>query len=128
MFRLIKIVSARINQAEPVKLPASAAGYTIGEALVMVGGKLTICPASEKPTYISCEEKTLAEDGCLCAYAVSPAQIFECPVQGDASALVLGDKVALTADAAAVNADASGKATICDLAYADKGLVCVTFD
>jgi hypothetical protein len=30
MFRLIKIVSARINQAEPVKLPASAAGYTIG--------------------------------------------------------------------------------------------------
>ena len=129
MFRLIKILSGRTGQAEPEKLPATAAEYTIGEALVLENGVLVACPANGKPTYLSCEEKEITEDGApLSVYLISPAMVLECPVVGDASALVLGKKVALSADAKGINAAATGSATIYDLAYADKGLVSVIFD
>lgn len=128
MFRLIKILSGRTNQAEPQMLPATAAEYTIGEALVLENGSLVACPASGKPTYLSCEEKTIAEDGApLSVYLISPAMVLECPVVGDVSTLVVGKKVAISADAKGINAAASGSATIYDLAYADKGIVSVIF-
>ncbi len=127
MFRLLKIKNGRINQGEPVKLPANAEKYSIGMALVLEDGALTPCAPNVKPTYICCEMRDSELAYPITAYPVSPDMAFECEVVGDASALNLGDKVALTADACGVNAAASGPATILDLSYIDKGKATVHF-
>ncbi len=122
MFRLVKILNGRTNQAEPVKLATTASeSYSVGEALVLSGGALTKCGATEKPTYIAAADYTApaAEQAPLTAYPVSDGMIFECPVGAAPTSLHIGDKVTLATDGQGVTATtASGVATVWDLAGA----------
>ncbi len=131
MFRLVKILNGRGNQAEPCFLPSTASvTYTLGEALTLTAGALTKCAASAKPTHIAAEDYTApaTDPRPICVYAVSPAMVFECPVTADPASLTVGSKVTLSADAAGVTATTtSGVATIidtcCATAIGDKMLV-----
>ena len=83
MFRLVKILGGRTNQAEPVFLSATAGeAYEMGEALTLARGTLTKCPAGEAPAFIcgvDCPEA--GEEGrLLVVYPVAHDMIFECPV------------------------------------------------
>lgn len=124
MFRLVKILGGRINQAEPVFLSATAGeAYQIGEALTLVGGALTKCPATVAPAFIcgmDCAAAT-EEGRLLVVYPVAHDMIFECPVTASPVSLAEGDQVTLSEDAMGVTATtAGGVATLWNLAGADE--------
>ncbi len=118
MFRLVKILNGRTNQAEPCFLPTTASEtYEVGEALTLSGGAFTKCGATTRPTHIAMEDYAAPATGArpLYSYAISPAMIFECPVTTSPASLKIGQKVTLADTAAAVTATtASGVATIID--------------
>lgn len=119
MFRLIKIINGRTNQAEPVKLGTTAStAYTLGEALVLADGAAVKCGATEKPTHIAAQDHTApaAGGGYLTAYPITAEMIFEVPIAAAPTALKRGSRVTLTADATGVTATTTaGVATIVDL-------------
>lgn len=128
MFRLIRIRAGRINHAEPVCLPCDGKRHAYGEALTLKEGKLCLCPTNEKPSYIAAEVYAGGDVGEeLMAYPITPEMEFDTPCEGGATSLILGQKVALTEDGMAVDATASGAATVLSLAYADEGIVTVAF-
>ncbi len=118
MFRLVKILNGRGNQAEPCFLASTASvTYTLGEALTLSAGALVKCGATAKPTHIAAEDYTspATDNRPLYVYPVSPAMVFECPVTASPASLKAGDRVTLAADATGVTATtASGVATIVD--------------
>ena len=127
MFRLVKILNGRTNQAEPM-LFATTAGesYALGEALCLSDGALTKCGESQAPTYIAICDMVTDTPQALPVYPVSQGMVFECPVSGDTTALCVGDSVTLTPDALGITATAGGKATILSQVDQD-GYVLVTF-
>ncbi len=120
MFRLIKILSGRTGAAEPQVLPAAAGTYRLGCALILKSGKLQNPTATEQPTHISAQNRTVTEGGTIAACPVSREMIFETRVSASPSALVPGDRLTLSlgsdgcADGVTATT-ASGVATVYDL-------------
>ena len=130
MFRLVKILNGRINQGEPVRLPSTAGEtYTLGEALVLDGGKLTKCGATATPTHLCCEDyKAPASDNRdIVAEPISAEMIFEVAFSASPASVNVGDKVTLDGGVKVTATTASGVATIFDkcgaTAVGDKCLV-----
>jgi hypothetical protein len=114
MFRLVKILNGRTNQAEPIFLPMiQNEEYQLGEALSLVNEGLTKCKYDKTPTHIAvCDGWKSEESETLPVYPVIQGMIFECPIIGETSSLCVGDKVALTDDGMGVTTVASGMAVI----------------
>ncbi len=119
MFRLAKILNGRINQAEPVRVPATPAEtYSFGEALSLTDGKVTKCAPTESPDCISCEDYTCPTEGgrAIVVEPVFSEMVFEVPISDAPTALKCGAKVTLGADALSVTASTeNGVATVFDL-------------
>ncbi len=118
MFRLIKILNGRTNQAEPCFLASTASeAYSLGEALTLADGTVTKCGATTRPAYIAQEDYTAPATGArpVSVFPVSADMIFECPLSATPTGLVCGDKVTLSATADGVTATkTNGVATIID--------------
>lgn len=126
MFRLVKILNGRTNQAEPMVLATTAQeAYVLGEALCLKNGCLTKCESTEAPTYIAICDMEADKVENLPVYPVSQEMIFECPIPAGASVRV-GDKVTLASDGLGVTATAGGPAIILTKPDEDN-LVLVTF-
>ena len=119
MFRLVKILNGRTNQAEPVRVPSTAAeAYSFGEALSLSGGKVTKCAPTVRPDCISCEDYTAPAGGgrAILVEPVSSEMIFEAPISASPASLGVGAAVTLGADALSVTATTqNGVATVFDL-------------
>lgn len=127
MFRLVKILNGRTNQAEPMVFATTAGeAYEIGEALCLSDGALTKASATSAPTYIAICDMGANQADKLPVYPVSQGMVFECPVTGDTAALYVGGKVTLAADGLGVTATSGGSATILSPVDEDN-LVLVTF-
>ena len=107
MFKLVKILNGRINQPEPVRLPASAeetALYLVaGSLLKLVNGSLANCGPTDKPAYLCAESVTVAphETCMVCVFPITPDMVLEAPT-ASASALTVGELYTL---AQSVSAD-----------------------
>lgn len=96
MFRLVKILNGRTNQAEPVKVKTSAGvAYEYGTALCLNAGALVNCTATAKPLYICGEDAKADERTEITVYPIDPNQIFEVSVSASPAALAVGSKVTL---------------------------------
>ena len=118
MFKLLKCMNGRQSVGEPASLPATVGeAYAFGEALVITGGKLTKCGVAVKPTHIcGVNIAAAAASDYIPCVEVTPNMVFETTINEDPSALVVGAKVEISADAMEVTADtASGVATINNL-------------
>ncbi len=106
MFYLTKIENARMNVPEPVFLEATAGeAISIGEALVLTGGKLTKCGATAKPQYIAMGELAAsATKRKVAVCRVESNQVYEVPVYAAPTSLKVGDKVTLHTDGLQVTA------------------------
>ena len=123
MFRLVKILNGRINEGEPVKLPASAGvTYTFGSMLALSSGKLVNCTATTKPQFLCGEDAKADEKSEITVYPIDANQIFETKVSASPASLFVGSKVTLAINgtsADGVTATATGGvAEIFDLAGA----------
>lgn len=119
MFRLVKILNGRINQAEPIRVPSVPAEvYSFGEALSLTEGKVTKCAPTERPDCICCEDYTAPAEGgrAIIVEAVSSEMIFEAPISASPASLCVGAAITLGADALSVSATTEGGvATVFDL-------------
>lgn len=123
MFFLAKYENASTNVDEPKYYDVTEGeACENGEAMVLTGGKLTKCGATEKPTYIAM--KSLAKDATnrrIPTARVDENQLWRVPVSADPSALTPGAKVTLGDDALTVTATTtSGVITVEDLGGAGK--------
>lgn len=123
----------------PRIITAGDGTYRIGTALYLTGGVAEIATGANVVAYISLENKTLAADGELMVYPVTPGMIFEAPISAYSSTTQKhgltvtlhtdGEKV--TATAPASGASAGGGAFIFDMQSAavagDKILVRLGF-
>ena len=126
MFRLVKILNGRTNQAEPMVLATNAKeAYALGEALCLENGVLTKCESADAPTYIAICDMEAGKADTLPVYPVSQDMIFECPIPAGATVRV-GDKVTLASDGMGVTATTGGSAIILTKPDEDN-LVLVTF-
>ena len=104
MFKLVQILNGRINQPEPIRLPAEATEtglcFVAGSMLKLANGKLVNCGPTDKPMYLCAESVELAPHAVclLCVFPVTPDMVFETPV-ADASALVVGELYTLAQSA-----------------------------
>ena len=96
MFRLVKILNGRINEAEPVKIKTkSGVAYEYGTALGLDAGVLINCTATTKPLYICGEDAKADEKTEITVYPIDPNQIFEAPISVAPTSVVVGAKVTL---------------------------------
>ena len=117
MFKLLKMVDARLNVPEPEYQEAKTGeAIEMGEALVLSAGKLTKCSGTTIPTHIAMGIKTAdAADRRMPVCRLSPNQIYEVPVMASPTALVPGVKVTIHTDGLQVTANTTdGVATIVD--------------
>ncbi len=115
MFKLLKIENARMNVPEPVFHEATAAeAISIGEALVLSGGKLTKCAATTKPEFIAMGQVGANDANRKVAVCrVESNQVYEVPVTAAPTSLKIGDKVTLHTDGLQVTATTtSGVVTV----------------
>lgn len=126
MFAIVKILGGRQNVAETLELPCSGGkSYTVGEALVVTSGALTVASGAVKPTYIAAESYTAPSTGArkLKCYRVTPDMIFEVPISAySASNQKVGASVQIGTDGLTLTATAAetGGAEIVDLCGASK--------
>ncbi len=113
MFGLVKIQNAKMNVTEPEYLPATASEtFNEGEALVLVGGKLTKASGTTKPEFISAKTVTAKEGEILPVSRLEPAQVWEAAIPEGVTASV-GDKVTLATDGLGIaDVSDSGVATV----------------
>lgn len=106
MFKLLKMVDARLNVPEPEYQEVTAAeGVAMGEALVLSSGKLTKCTGTTKPTHISMGVKSATDTNrVIPACRVESNQIYEVPVTATPSSLAPGSKVTIHTDGLQVTA------------------------
>ena len=84
--------------------------YTLGEALVLSGGALTKCGATEKPQYIA-EQAYVApatDPRLLRVHKVHDFYIYETTMADNSGTVVVGDLVTLHTDAAQLTATKTG--------------------
>ncbi len=110
MFKLLKIENARMNVPEPVFYEAAdGEAISVGEALVLEGGKLTKCGAAVKPEFIAIGEIGEADTARkLAVCRVESNQVYEAPVTDAPTSLKAGDKVTLSEDALGITATTDG--------------------
>lgn len=109
MFKLMRYENARLNVPEPIFHQADGT-ISIGEALVLNGGKLAKCGTTTKPTHIAMGDSV---NGKVAACLVNPNMVFEVPVTEAPASLVVGNKVTISSDGLGVTATtASGVVTI----------------
>ena len=123
MFFLAKYQHAISNVAEPEFYEMTdGEACENGQALMLTGGKLTKCSATEKPTHIAMKAVSAdAQERRMPVLRVDENQLFRVSVSEDPSALTPGAKVTISDDALSVTATtASGVATIDDLSGAEK--------
>ena len=95
MFKLVKILNGRINQPEPVCLPAEAEETALhlaaGSVLKLQNGKLVNCGATDKPAYLCVGDVTLVpgEARTVCVFPITPDMVLEASTE-DASVLTVG--------------------------------------
>lgn len=106
MFKLLKIENGRMNVPSPVYHEATAGEeISIGEALVLTGGKLTKCAATKKPEFISMGHVGAGDETRKVAVCrVESNQVYEVPVTAVPTALKVGDKVTLHTDGLQITA------------------------
>ena len=105
MFKLIRIENGRLNVPEPVIYEVGATAVTIGEALVLSGGKLVACSGATKPEFIAMGNAGAGEKVAVCH--VESNQVYEVPVSAAPTSLKAGDKVTVATDGLAVTATTS---------------------
>lgn len=94
---------------EPTRMKAGDGTYAVGTALRIVSGVLEIASGNVKATHISLENKTLATDGELLVYPVTPGMIFEVPVEDiDATIHAVGKCAQFFTDGAQITDAAAG--------------------
>lgn len=132
MFRLVKILNGRINEAEPVKLPASAGvAYSFGSMLALSSGALVNCTATTKPQFLCGEDVGANEKTEITVYPIDANQIFETKISASPASLHVGSKVTLAVNGTAADGvtatTTSGVAEIFDLcgAVAAGDKICV---
>lgn len=121
---MFKIHHRAINSVEPFEYLEKTSGedYAAGEAVVLVGGKVTKCGATVKPDYIA--QGPADSRGLVPCAKVLTTTIFEVPAQADQSALSAGSKVTLHTDGLQVTATTtSGVFKLLKPAAAGKGCV-----
>ncbi len=98
MFRLKKSLT---NTTPSIEYFEGKTGevFTYGEALILKNGKLTKCSPTERPWFVclgsvSCKEKSEI----VPVFRTFGFYVFECPIDGDTSALKIGDKVTIDDD------------------------------
>lgn len=101
---MFKIHHRLINSVEPFEYLEKTASETYhpGEAVVLVGGKVTKCGATTKPEYIAQGPEN--NKGMVPCCKVLPTTIFEVTAQADQSGLTAGSKVTLHTDGLQVTA------------------------
>lgn len=123
MFFLAKYNHAAMNVAEPEFFDMTEGeALKNGEALVLTGGKLTKCGATEKPQFVAMTAlDASAEERRVPCVRADENQLWRVPVSADPTALNPGDKVTVGGDALTVTATtASGVITVDDLSDAKK--------
>ena len=115
MFKCLKCLVGSENHPAVVYLEGKV-GEEIheGQALKLVGGKVTKAGVTDKVKYIAGATKT---NGLIPCFYVTPFTVFETnlTVQG-VGAFIVGSKLALSADARGVaDVNASGVATVFDI-------------
>lgn len=87
--------------------------YVVGTALYNVSGVLEIASGAVQATHISLENKTLAADGDMLVYEVSPTMIHECPIEDlDATYHAVGKVAGFHTDGAQITDAAAGVAYV----------------
>lgn len=126
MFKLTKVENGRINVGEPEYYPAGAAAITQGEGLKLTSGKLVVCGATTKPTFVALAAAA-ANAASVPVIPVTPEQIYEADASVSLASAVVGTKVTLTATGDAVTATTTdGVATL--LAVVADKLALVKFE
>lgn len=119
MFRLAKIEGGRINVHEPQMLTAGEA-VTIGEALVLTGGKLTKCGTTTRPTYIAlCTGEANTE---IAVGRVESNQLYEVETPGT---LTLGTKVTIDNNGLGITTTVTNG--VAEVMYSDSQVTLVRF-
>ena len=94
MFKLAKILSSGSNVPEPCKLPSAPdMSFKYGAALVVREGIVFNAMEGDMPTYICGENSSDGKD--ITCYPITSDMIFETTINGDPTALYVGDKVNL---------------------------------
>lgn len=106
MFRLLFDVTGSPRAiGNAMKVPVTAGeAYALGEALVITGGKATKCGAAVKPTHMCCRDQKADEKDHILVYPITGTMHFGVPVTAAPTALTVGAKVTLGADALGVTA------------------------
>lgn len=126
MFKLTKVENGRINVGEPEYYPAGAAAITQGEGLKLTSGKLVVCGATTKPTFVALAAAAANAES-VPVIPVTPEQIYEADASVSLASAVVGTKVTLTATGDAVTATTTdGVATL--LAVVADKLALVKFE
>lgn len=109
MFNCVKTNMGTTNVPETVYLPVKEGEeIMLGEALKIEGGELTKATANAQ--YIALKDAKSGEIPCM---RVTGEDVYECEITEELSACVLGDKLALSANAMNVGAKSdSGAAKI----------------
>jgi hypothetical protein len=128
MFKLVKILNGRINQPEPIRLPAKAEDtalcFEAGSVLKLAAGKLANCEATDKPAYLCAESAKLApgDERMICVFPINADMVFEVPC-ADASALVAGGLYTLS-----LTASEAGHGIACGVTTTTAGGVARVYD
>lgn len=101
------IHTSDVQNGQPLEyLPAGAITPKLGLALVMTAGKLAVCGATAKPSYICMmdSDEVLTAGEVIPVQRVSPQVIYETTASAALTAVTEGAKVTLSADGMEVTA------------------------
>lgn len=128
---MFKIHSTDDGRICPVEYIASApAAVEVGMALVVDdNGALAICPAAQKPQYISMRERTGEESGEYAVIRVGGDVIYETQSTKNFDGIFPGKKVTISADGLSVEpVTENGVAEVVSIYKVDKTYhICVRF-
>lgn len=117
MFRIMYDNAGGRSIGNPMRVPVTAGeAYSMGEALVITGGKVTKCGATAKPTHMCSQDQAADAKETVLVYPISGTMVFETSVTAAPTALAVGAKVTLAADGLGVTATTTnGVCEIVDL-------------
>lgn len=117
MFRIMYDNAGGRAIGNPMRVPVTAGeSYSMGEALVITGGKATKCGAAVKPTHMCSQDQAADAKESVLVYPISGTMVFETSVTAAPTGLAVGSKVTLAADGLGVTATTTnGVCEIVDL-------------
>lgn len=123
MFLLRKVENGYNNVHEPEYYPAGSTALTQGEGVKLSSGKLVVCGATTKPSFVTLAPAA-ANAASVPVIPVTNQQVYEADASVSIAAAVIGTKVTLTATGDAITATTSdGVATILAVLATKKALV-----